>query len=35
MLLKNRSMKEGGSSDDEYFKQKLVVAGDECLPVSS
>lgn len=35
MVLENRNAKEDGSSDDEYRKQKLVVAGDECLPVSS
>jgi hypothetical protein len=35
VLGESRSTKKDGRSDDKYFKQKLVVAGDECLPVSS
>jgi hypothetical protein len=35
MLVENRRTKEDGRCDDKHFKQKLVVAGDECLPVGS
>ena len=35
VLGESHSSKAEGNNDKEYFQQKLVVAGDECLPVGS